>query len=266
MKITKVIYFDEGSVTDYMQIINNGDLKRFTELVKGTQTEGGGDIHASGKASSDGSAITKLFKTLTGADYEVGINADGAVRKRRDRLVKNILENTILTDFLEAVGDGDNITILKGYNVYPLPNSFSYLKLAAPYFSIMREDTPLRIDENFTINISEIENVLREGRGYYEFIGESEEGNKIIIRFNSNAFRNNYTMSDIIKMKLIYYAVKVGSITLDRLSVDKEFEFGTTNIEQRVSIVDSCIKEEVDEDEVLYEVYDVLLAGVGIYE
>ena len=34
-KLTKVIYFDESSVTDYIQIIEGGQLVKTTELLSG---------------------------------------------------------------------------------------------------------------------------------------------------------------------------------------------------------------------------------------
>lgn len=261
MKVSKVIYFDESSVTDYMQIINNGNLKKFTELVDDFAVEGKGEVKAGLEVSSDASTITKLFKVLTGASYNVGANADLGLSKKRDKLVKNILENTILSDFLEEIGKGnEDIEILKGYSISPVPKSFSHLRLAAPYLKILREgESPVIGDNNFTIDISKLESALKEGRGYYEFIGDSEE-KKIIIRFNNNTFRNNYTMADIIKMQLVYYAVKVGNTSLDELSFDKEFEFDTDKYDE-IQLTDNPDKTRKSNQ--TYDVYDVLLAGVS---
>lgn len=45
---------------------------------------------------------------------------------------------------------------------------------------------------------------------------------RVILRFNINSFRNSYTLSDLLKMNLSIYAIKVGRTTLDMLNVNKE--------------------------------------------
>lgn len=48
---------------------------------------------------------------------------------------------------------------------------------------------------------------------------------KYILRFNINAFRNGYHLTDLAKMNLIYYGVLVGKMPLNKLSIDKEFDY-----------------------------------------
>ncbi|RKJ30324.1 hypothetical protein D7X25_37235 [bacterium 1XD42-8] len=85
------------------------------------------------------------------------------------------------------------------------------------------------------------------------------DGNEVILRFNRSAFRNSYTMSDLPKMQLTYYAIHVGQIEKSALQVQKEFEFGTTKTSKRIdyaSISEDCsVATEID-------VYDVVLVGV----
>jgi len=48
MKFVKVIYFDESSVADYMQIISGGEFKKTTEFITSISTDmnAGVDIDA----------------------------------------------------------------------------------------------------------------------------------------------------------------------------------------------------------------------------
>ena len=108
------------------------------------------------------------------------------------------------------------------------------------------------------IDITKIEEAIEKGRGYYEFVA-TVGGKDVIFRFNRSAFRNSYTMSDLPKMRLTYYAIHVGQIEKSDLQVQKEFEFGTTKLSKRVDYASASeggsVAAEID-------VYDVVLAGV----
>jgi len=108
------------------------------------------------------------------------------------------------------------------------------------------------------IDITKIEEAIEKGRGYYEFIATINE-NDVILRFNRNAFRNSYTMSDLPKMQLTYYAVHVGQIEKSDLQVQKEFEFGLAKTSMRV---DYASASEGGNTSAKIDVYDVVLAGV----
>ena len=53
----------------------------------------------------------------------------------------------------------------------------------------------------------------------------SEPVPKTVLRFNINAFKNSYTLADLSKMNLTYYGIKVGTCTLNQLSMENEFKF-----------------------------------------
>ena len=57
--ISKVVYFDESSVTDYVQIIAGGQMSKTTELLKETGRSGSGEVNAEGSLG-----ISKIFRTL----------------------------------------------------------------------------------------------------------------------------------------------------------------------------------------------------------
>lgn len=139
-------------------------------------------------------------------------------------------------------------------------NSFSYMMLIAPFLSMIDGELPIKTDDGnvIKIDITKIGEAIEKGRGYYEFVS-TIEGKDVILRFNRGAFRNSYTMSDLPKMQLTYYAIRVGQINKTDLQVQKEFEFGTTKTSKRVDYASIL---ENSNTSIELEVYDVVLAGV----
>lgn len=182
--------------------------------------------------------------------------------------LRNILENTLLADFLDLIGRDErkkeknklcsSIKLFEDLTLHPEKNSFSFLMLAAPFFTMLDGDVPIPSTDgsNFNLDISKIEDAIARGRGYYEFIS-CVGGKEVIFRFNSSAFRNNYTMSDLPKMQLSLYAIYVGKTDKKRLDISNEFQFGTPN-RSRADYVDASATDEVIE----LDVYDVVLAGI----
>ena len=200
-------------------------------------------------------------------NVEAGVNAN--LSRKSDRIAKNILENTLLADFI-ALLDADKrrtknkrcagIKIFPNMIVRPEVNSFSYIMLIAPFLSMIDGELPFKTEDGnaMKIDITKIEEAIEKGRGYYEFVS-TVNGKDIILRFNRSAFRNSYTMSDLPKMQLTYYAIRVGQIDKTDLQVQKEFEFGTTKMVKRV---DYASISENSNTTTEIEVYDVVLAGV----
>ena len=60
-KICKIVYFDEESVTDYVQIVAGGELENTTELLKTRDAQEEQNIQAGGKIG-----ISGVFKALLG--------------------------------------------------------------------------------------------------------------------------------------------------------------------------------------------------------
>ena len=110
----------------------------------------------------------------------------------------------------------------------------------------------------YHLDLSKMEDAINKGRGYYEFVAKID-GVEKIFRFNLEAFRNNYTMSDLPKMQLTYYGIKVGQIDKSDLRVEKEFEFGTGKASKRADY--TGITSQIEGSSKI-DVYDVVLAGV----
>ena len=130
--------------------------------------------------------------------------------------------------------------------------------LIAPFFSMINGELPFKTSDGnaMKVDITKIEDAIDKGRGYYEFMAMAKE-KEVVLRFNRHAFRNSYTMSDLPKMQLTYYAVRVGKVRKEDLQVQKEFEFGVVNESKRLNYPENKLTHEDG-----IEVYDVVLAGV----
>ena len=102
-----------------------------------------------------------------------------------------------------------------------------------------------------------LDNILNSVKGYTEVI--SKNGNQMdVLRFNTNTFRNNYKLSDILKMSLDVYAVKVGKISKDKMELENEIKIG-----EKVVTASEILNNKVQSEENALDVYDVILAGVS---
>jgi len=269
MEFIKVIYFDESSVTDLLQIVNGGSMKTTTDFITDIQTEmhagAGMDIQVN---TNEAKGITKVFSFLSGINVNANAGADAEISRKKDKVVKNILENTILTDFVKMIlqdgkrkKDNQKFSSIQCFNnleLHPGKNTFAYLMLIAPYMNMMDGKLELDGKEKIQIDVSKIEETMIHGRGYYEFIG-IHDNKEVVFRFNFQAFRNNYTMSDLTKMDLSLYAIKVGKTKLEQLDMSNEFEFGTQK-KKRIEYGENPEEEQVNNK--VMDVYDVLLAGI----
>ena len=120
-KLCKVVYFDEDSVTDYVQIVSGGALENTAELLKEGKKGIEGDVSAKG---SFGTVLAALLGIKVSASAEVDVEASF----NSSKMVKNIVKNTILTDFLNIVTkDEKNITRFEGYEISAPKESVTYV-------------------------------------------------------------------------------------------------------------------------------------------
>ena len=268
MKFIKIIYFDEGSVADFMQIVAGGELKKTTEFISDVGFGAAGDVKASASIGTDTKGVPKLFSFLSGIKLNASAEGEVDASYKKNKVVRNILENTLLSDFISLLQSDKKRKIenqrckgikqFKSMALFPEPNSFSFIMLAAPFFSMINGDVPIKSDDGspLKLDISKIEEAMKKGRGYYEFIAIQED-KEYIFRFSNSAFRNNYTMSDLPKMQLTLYAIYVGKVQKSKLQIEREFEFGTkkNRLDYSGLATDKDKSEEID-------VFDVILAGV----
>lgn len=262
----KVVYFDESFVADFMQIVAGGKLKKTEEFIDEYNRDLSASAGVAGSIGTGKTGLMKVFSFLSGASLKAEGDASVEFSKKRDRITKNILENTLLSDFISLM-DADSrktknkkcrgIEVFRDVAVRPEKNSFTYMMLIAPYLNMVSGEIPVENQsQSFSIDLNKVEQAMEKGRGYYEFICDVNN-KEIILRFNYMAFRNNYTMSDLPKMSLTYYAIRVGEIEKNALNVQREFEFGTFNASERIEY-----SERKATTDIKLPVYDVVLAGV----
>lgn len=112
----------------------------------------------------------------------------------------------------------------------------------------------MKIDENLELDIATLDSSMSQIKGYYELVGKDLKNKDIVLRFNLSAFRNNYSLGDVVQMDLTFHAIKVGKINLNALNYSEEFSLENVTEPSAFSL------DEVNNFEV--EVYDVILAGV----
>lgn len=90
MRFIKVIYFDESSVADFMQIIAGGEIKKTTEFISRVSADAQGSANVEAGISTDMTGVTKLFSFLSGVSFKASANAEANTSYKKDRVVKNI--------------------------------------------------------------------------------------------------------------------------------------------------------------------------------
>ena len=267
-KICKIVYFDEESVTDYVQIVAGGELENTTELLKSRDVSEEQSAQISGKVG-----ISGVFKALLGWEAGGSAEASAGLSFNSNKMVRNIVKNTILTDFLKTIEEATDtgkstsrlpkgtIKIFKGYKISAEKDSLSYMVMVSPYLSMLKSGSFIPAGE-FNIAIDKLDNALRHAKGYYEFVG-TKGRSRVILRFNINSFRNSYTISDLLKMDLSIYAIKVGKTSVENLNVNKELGMNVSIMpKDNPSYEDKSEEEENVLDHRALDVFDVLLAGV----
>ena len=94
--LCKIVYFDEDSVTDFIQIVAGGKLEKTTELLNETNDNGKAEVN--GKANV---GIGGVLRALVGFEASVSTEASLETSFNSNQMAKNIVKNTILTDFID---------------------------------------------------------------------------------------------------------------------------------------------------------------------
>lgn len=254
--IVKIVYFDEGSATDYVQLKTGGSFMSEIDTTDDKSAEGGAEIKGS-------IGVRACFANLV----KGSVSAEGSLSAsfKDDTVVKSIVTNTVLTDFLAAVdGEGSDKRIEKFDNckIVQIPGSISSLSLLTPYLSMLRSGQGIEAG-GFNISLDKLDSTLTKAKGYFEFFGNNDDGSRIVLRFNGLGFKNNYKQGNLLNMNLRLYAVNVGKTRTAELAADKELSLEGFSSATNPDYVEGAENEEsaVGEDESL-DMYDVILAGV----
>ena len=100
--ICKIVYFDEESVTDYVQIMAGGELETTTELLNSRDANEKQGIKGKAKGG-----ISGVFKALLGWEATFSTDVSAGIGFSSNKMVRNIVKNTILTDFLNVIDSDD---------------------------------------------------------------------------------------------------------------------------------------------------------------
>jgi len=241
-KMVKIVYFDEDAARDYIDIANEGHLdwneaknkEKLAKLTAEIDTQIGSGFN---------------FLSFIKASLQGGINAE--YNKETKRIIASQLSSTLLTEYIKIASVDQNIEKFNGI-IFPPENSISKYKMYSPYTIIFPKD-------EIPIDLERLNEALDSARGYYEMLHTDNNGTISVLRFNDTAFRNNYNLSDLTKMKLKFFAVKVGACQMDNLDMSKEFEFNNAkeppSAEEVLGMALKTSKSEIC-------VFDVVIAGV----
>lgn len=246
----KIIYFDEGSATDLLYILDGGKSvdKEEKIVTKTTQLAAGAEAQA-------GAKINLLTKITTG----MGIDGSADASREGRSILSKAIESTVLTDYIRCSENEakTHITVFPKCRPYAFPGSFTYFKMLTPYLTMT--DGKVEVAQGLNFNLALMDQALSSGRGYYELIAHLSS-EKVVLRFNINAFRNNYSISDIVKMELDYHAIYVGTISEDSLTMQSEF----SEKKEAISGYDIVKPDSATAAATALKVYDVILAGVCV--
>lgn len=241
--MTKVVYFDEESASDYLDISAGGKETSIRENIKERTKSTHADVETS--------LIAKLsWLPFFGGSADVSAGAGLSAAGRS--ILNKTLSNTILTDYLEKSADDERILQLRDLRVAAPKDSMAYMKMYTPYMVILKMD-------DLPVDLARLDEALTGAKGYYELFGIDEAGTKSVLRFNIRAFRNSYGLADLGRMRLVFHGILVGQTSESDLSMKAEMSLNAgEELVTATEVVDGVSAATIG----LLDVYDVLLAGV----
>lgn len=243
MNMIKIVYFDEESASDLLDIVAGGKETSSKELSKNRAAE----IEAEASAKA---AARFNWLPFFGGSAEASVAASASTIGHS--ILNKTLSNTILTDYLNKVNELDGVRQLTGLTVSARNGSAAYMKMYTPYLVMLNQD-------EMPVNLAELDNALLSAKGYYELLGQDVDGSKCILRFNIRAFRNNYGLVDLGRMRLVFHGIQVGAATESSLMMQVEMTSESESIPLTgLDIVDGTSTKSNK----FLDVYDVILAGV----
>lgn len=241
--LIKVVYFDEETASDYLDISAGGKSASTSEDVKDRTTRLYGDVEAK-------IAAKLSWLPFLGGSAEAGAGVD--VASAGQSILRKTLSNTILTDYLAQVKDDSRISQLKGLRVTAPKDSMAFMKMYTPYMVIAKT-------EDQDIDLARLDEALAGAKGYYELVGEGADGSKRVLRFNIRAFRNNYGLTDLGRMRLVFHGILVGQTMEHDLDIQAEM---SDDVDEEPVTAAEILDGTGTRDDDLLDVYDVILAGV----
>ena len=229
-------------------------------------------LDANGEFGVKGS-VGKILNFLSPLNFKADVSGNYSKTGESSKLINTVIKNTLLTDFLDLDEENLGVEIFEDIFLEPYEDSITYIKIMTPIFGIIEGNFNAG---EFDVNISKLDDALRNSKGYYEMLAyeasDSVPDIKCILRFNLESFKNSYSLLDLTKMDLCYYAIKVGKSDLKSLKFERTFEQKTESddrVKKPRDIADELLNDESKDinkkqnnSEQKYDVYDVILAGI----
>ncbi len=245
----KIVYLDEQAVFDFLELHQNGIQSDIIRRVSENMVE----VDAEGKV---GMSFFTRFK----------IGLSGNASYQRSGVVESQITSTLLSNFKKFATDkkgSSKVERLDNVKLFIEKDSPAFYRNITPVLDMISDITKMNSitdddKNNFKgIEIKNIERTLDRLSGYYEIKGISSESNESVFRFNISGLRNNYTLSDLTKMDVKLYGIKVGEVD----SIDLSFNTMIDRLSnQRQSQLGADFDEEQNNEKI--PIYDVLVAGV----
>ena len=245
----KIVYLDEQAVFDFLELHQNGIQSDIIKRVSENMVE----VDAEGKV---GMSFFTRFK----------IGLSGNASYQRSGVVESQITSTLLSNFKKFATNkkgSSKVERLDNVKLFIEKDSPAFYRNITPVLDMISDITKMNSitdddKNNFKgIEIKNIERTLDRLSGYYEIKGISSESNESVFRFNISGLRNNYTLSDLTKMDVKLYGIKVGEVD----SIDLSFNTMIDRLSnQRQSQLGADFDEEQNNEKI--PIYDVLVAGV----
>ena len=245
----KIVYLDEQAVFDFLELHQNGIQSDIIKRVSENMVE----VDAEGKV---GMSFFTRFK----------IGLSGNASYQRSGVVESQITSTLLSNFKKFATDkkgSSKVERLDNVKLFIEKDSPAFYRNITPVLDMISDITKMNSitdddKNNFKgIEIKNIERTLDRLSGYYEIKGISSESNESVFIFNISGLRNNYTLSDLTKMDVKLYGIKVGEVD----SIDLSFNTMIDRLSnQRQSQLGADFDEEQNNEKI--PIYDVLVAGV----
>lgn len=195
--LMKIIYFDKESAAEYLDFaaISGGKVAQSTGE-KSPETPEAAKPGAKSGSKPDPKAGWIPFLGAS-ADRGTPIHP-GATG--RSFLSKNRSSN-IVVDYLEAAEADSRIVKLTGLTVTAPTHALAHSKSFAAYLK--------RLNVSAYPEAAAHTTEIFAG-GYYELLGSKDDEITCVLRFNGEAFRNNYGLTDVGLMRLVFHGIQVG--------------------------------------------------------
>lgn len=259
-KFSKLVYFDEQAAVDFLESFNEGDITE--KITKKVEKYGG--VEGEGRF---GKGFLDFFK--------VGLS--GNFGRNSNSLIETEISRTVFTEFMGEIQKEDNLIRFDKMKLNIAKDSLTYFRNITPYLKLFTDLELISEDQSLTgLNHLEMDKILDNAKGYYEFIGTDENDDnkrKYIIRFNINGMRNNYSLYDLVKMDLSLQGIKVGETNDSNLEFEHEI---SVMIQENEVKPDNSIGLDFNEEQISEEnngsdsskvqdtidIIDVIIAGV----